>query len=471
MKIKSNITSPFLSTGSFFKYILVLYTTFSVSACKKLIEIGPPIGQIIPEKVFNDEKTTTSAVAGLYATLSYYGTAGLPVITTGCSSDELVDYTESYTDFYTNYIKVDDAWNGIIWSDYYNTIYSANAILEGVKNSTTLSENFKTQISGEVLFVRAYCYFKLINIYGDAPLLTTTKVTVNATAPRTSTANIYTQIINDLIEAQSKLSDAYVTTERVRANKSAATALLARVYLYNKNWEDAETQAASVINNPQYTLCTDLDSVFLANNNESILQLWMQSGYTDIGAQFIPSSSPLLAYNQSFIDSLEPGDKRQEKWIDSLLYSGVTYYYPYKYKLNMTDNTRTEYFVVLRLAEMYLVRAEARINNNKIADGIKDLNTLRDRARQAPSSTIPNPLPALPLNLSLSSALAAVARERKVELSTEECHRWFDLKRTGKLNSISPQKPATWRANVGVYPIPLVEISANPTLVQNPGYN
>ncbi|MBO9730202.1 MAG: RagB/SusD family nutrient uptake outer membrane protein [Chitinophaga sp.] len=410
-------------------------------------------------------------MAGLYLTLANFSATSLPVITTSCSADELIDYTDSYTDYYTNNIKVDDAWNDLIWSGYYSTIYNANAILEALENNSALSGGFKTQISGEALFIRAYCYFQLVNLYGDIPLLTSTKVNLNATTPRTSTSIVYTQIISDLKNAQGSLSDAYVTKERVRANKSAATALLARIYLYNKKWEDAETQATAVINNPQYALCTDLDSVFLANNQESILQLWVQNGYTDLAAQIIPSFNPLLTYIPSFIDSLEPGDKRQEKWIDSLPYNGVTYYYPYKYKLNGTPTSSSEYFVVMRLAELYLIRAEARINNNKIADGVKDLNILRNRARQTPSISIPNPLPDLPLNLSLNNALAAVAKERKNELSSEECHRWFDLKRTGGINSISSQKPGNWRANVSAYPVPLIEISANPTLVQNPGYN
>src|SRR5262249_46634175 len=128
------------------------------------------------------------------------------------------------------------------------------------------------------------------NLYGDVPLDTITNYQTNAVANRTSASQVNKQIITDLLSAQSLLGNAYVTTERVRPNKGAATALLARVYLYTGDWADAEAEASVVIGNTgQYGIVNNPDSVFLKNSAEAIWQLMPnQAGYnTNEGKYFI----------------------------------------------------------------------------------------------------------------------------------------------------------------------------------------
>ncbi len=144
-----------------------------------------------------------------------------------------------------------------------------------------------------------------------------------------------------------------------------------------------------------------------------------------------------------------------------------TWYFPYKYKYNTltTNGTVYEYTMVLRLAEQYLIRAEAKVQTGD-ATAVNDLNAVRHRAGLADyaGSTDKN------------SLLAAILHERQVELFTEWGQRWFDLIRTGNVDAVmsivTPQKGGTWTTggHQTLYPIPIADIAADPNLTQNPGY-
>lgn len=282
---------------------------------------------------------------------------------------------------------------------------------------------------------------------------------------------VYQQMVADLADAQSLMISDYSLSngERIRANKWAAAALLARVYLYQKQWADAEKQATLVINNTQlFTLLSDPNQVFLKNSNESILQLQTINEYpyaTWAGNNLVPTdpgSNPNYYLTDQLLAAFEPNDLRKTTWVGSSDYSGTTYYYPAKYKVFQGDpGNITEYYTLLRLSEQYLIRAEARAQQNtNLAGAITDLNTIRSRAQ----------LPPLSGSLSQSQVLSSVAQERRIELFAEDGHRWFDLKRTGQASSVLlPIKP-TWTDNAQLWPIPPSEITRDPNLTQNPGY-
>ena len=143
--------------------------------------------------------------------------------------------------------------------------------------------------------------------------------------------------------------------------------------------------------------------------------------------------------------------------------NGNTYYYPYKYKSATLNAPIVEYLMVLRLAEQYLIRAEARARQNNVGGALGDLDTIRARAR----------LPDISAN-DQASLLSAIMHERQIELFTEWGNRWLDLKRKGNLDivmdSVATSKHTTWNSNWQWYPIPSYEIVQDPHLVQNPGY-
>jgi hypothetical protein len=160
--------------------------------------------------------------------------------------------------------------------------------------------------------------------------------------------------------------------------------------------------------------------------------------------------------------SFEPGDLRMSNWVGVDSSTGTKYYYPFKYKV-ATGSTLTEYSMVIRLAEMFLIRAEARAWQNNITGGQADLNVIRARAG----------LPATTAS-TRQDLIDAILHERQVELFTEWGHRWLDLKRTGTIdqvmNIVTLQKGGSWVSNQQLYPIPAKEIQNNPNLSQNPGY-
>jgi hypothetical protein len=311
-------------------------------------------------------------------------------------------------------------------------------------------------------------HFTLVNFFGDVPLITTTNVNETSLAPRTAVATVYNQVVADLKDAQTLLDTANAgSSNRTRANKWSATAMLARVYLYLGDWANAETQATAVINNTGlYSLLTtaNLNNVFLASSTEAIWQLYSagNNGFTQIGTSFLPGSSttPKYVLTNQLLNAFETGDKRKTAWVNSTNVSGTLYYYPYKYRQYTITTTGIEYYMQLRLAEEYLIRAEARAQQNKTGDAQNDLNIIRNRAGLTNTTATTK-----------DDLLAAVSRERQVELFAEHGHRWFDLKRTNTIDAVmNAAKPGTWTSNAAKYPIPQTARNSNVNLGQNDGY-
>jgi hypothetical protein len=460
--------------------VLLAFAFVGVVGCKKFVEIQPPATQLVTASVFNNNSTATSALLSIYTQMfnnmeSYNMSANC-----GLLSDELTNYSNNVpqTLFYQNSMTAIQTIGP--WTNAYSYIYQANAIIEALTNNASLSPGVVKQLTGESLFVRAFWHFYLANCYGDVPLVTTSAYNVNATISRTAKSQVYQQIITDLLKAQGLLSanyvdasDTTVTTERVRPTSLAAAALLARVYLYEGDYSDAKTQATAVINNSQFSLDT-VNGVFLANNTEAIWQI-----ATPLPTQlntydafyFILLAAPgnttggSTTISTQLMNSFEPGDLRRANWIDSVSNGGQPYYFPFKYKVYQSTSV-TEYTTVLRLAEQFLIRAEAETQLNDLPDAITDLNKIRSRAGLGPVSPSTQ-----------SGALAAIMQEREVELFTEWGHRWFDLIRTGSVNTVMggttgvcAAKGGSWSSTDTLFPVPQIERSSDPNLSQNPGY-
>jgi hypothetical protein len=460
------------------KYIrLSLLGAFTIfcSGCDKYLTLDPPVDQLTTELVFNNDDAVKSTITGIYGRmiLSDFASGSASSITNwaALSADELINYSNTNTPFYTNALA---SGNIGPWNQSYQMIYTANAILEGIENNSRISTAVKQQAEGEAKFIRAFCYFYLTNFYGKVPLHLSTDYRLNNIALQANEAAVYRQIIKDLLDAQSLLGTSYYTTERVRPNKWVATALLARVYLYTKDYVNAEILSNSIIENkPTYSLNDDLSQVFLKNSTEAIWQLIPNTAgrNTNEAQLFIFTATPtVVSISEDLMAAFEAGDKRRTSWTGSTTVSGKTYYYPFKYKVGNVA-ALTEYSMVLRLAEQYLIRAEARIHLDKIDLGVMDLNTLRLRARAAVTGSVPNPLPPIPNGLLKPAALLAVERERRIELFTEWGHRWLDLKRTNRADAVlAPIKGSNWQPTDALYPIPQAEINSNPNIIQNKDY-
>jgi hypothetical protein len=335
-------------------------------------------------------------------------------------------------------------------------VYHTNAALEGLGASSSLTPTVKQQLTGECRFLRAFCYWYLVNLWGDVPLVLTTDYRTNAWLPRTGVTEVYAQIKTDLLEAKAALP---TNANRTRASKWAAAALLARVHLYLQQWDAAETEAAEVINSGLFTPLPAAANVFLATSKEAILHLAPTSGTLKELQNIRPTgTTPQVYLYPAWVALFTAADNRKAKWIDSVTYQSVKYYYPAKYR--NTGTTPTEYYVLLRLAEQYLIRAEARLQKNDLAGAVSDLNVLKTRAG----------ISLLPANASAAQLTTEIEKERQLELFAEWGHRWFDLKRWNKADAVLGALKATWQPTDALLPIPEDELLANPFLTQNPGY-
>jgi len=463
----------------FYAFCLLLIAAGG-TACRKAVEVSSPSTSLASAAVYTSNATAASAVTGIYEKMmGGTGTMGGPYSMTallGASADELQIYPGSPAMIQQAYTNSLTSTSGLLfWNSLYNYIYMANSAIQGLGNSNGVSAGMKEQLMGEAKFIRAFCHFYLVNIFGDVPLVTSTDYRVNEVISRTPKAQVYQQIVADLKDAQGLLSDNFlspaggVTTERVRPNKGAATALLARTYLYLQQWDSAAAQATKVIGNTNYSIVNNPDSVFLKNSREAIWQLQpvVTSYNTFDGFLFVLAIGPNTSLNPFYLSSqlqgaFETGDKRKARWVGN--YRG-SYYYPYKYKASpLLTTTVTEYQMVFRLAEQYLIRAEAEAQLGDITDAQTDLDVIRARAG----------LPATTASTQ-TDLLTAILHERQVELFTEWGHRWLDLKRTGNLDAVmsivTPQKGGSWNTNWQWYPLALTELQADPNLTQNPGYN
>lgn len=454
--------------------------TLVFTSCEDLIFVPTPATELVQEKVFQDDATALAAMASVYGKLadgSSFADGGQYSITLfeALYTDELTSFTSVASsspriEFYLNKVTPQNIVVSSTWTRCYEIIYECNRILEGLSLSSKVSLSLQKQLWGEALFIRAFSHFYLMLLFGDIPLVTTSDYRSNSVVSRTAESEIYNQIISDLVGAKETLSDIYPSDERVRVNRGAALALLSRVYLYHGDLEKAEIASTEIISNTiQYDLLADLNSVFLKTSKEAIWQLLPAGGaynYTNEGANFILLAPPTTwALKTELCDAFEHGDLRRKYWVDSLRSdSGLTtWYFSFKYKERQTNATGSEYSMVLRLSEQYLIRAEARAKLNKLVgenSAESDVNTIRIRAG------LPNTIASTQDEL-----LNAIEEERRFELFTEWGHRFFDLKRNNRLTTILGVTKPNWNSADALLPIPQSEMLLNPNLKpQNPGY-
>lgn len=469
---------------------ILAITLATGTGCEKYLQnTDLPAGTIAGKEAFVSDNSVSAIVTGNFLSLCGSGafsggTAANMGFLTGLYTDELKSIATTNTNavaFYTNAIT--NTYSGH-WSDLYSKIYAVNAAIEGIESTPALLYN-KNQWLGESYFTRALLYFTLVNLYGDAPLALTTDYQVNGALTRAPQADVYQQIIKDLKQAQALLSADYkdgygtITTARVRPNKAVATALLAKVYLYTKDWPNAETEATAILTNPAYRLSA-LTQTFIADNGNNKETIWAiankndervyEYGFYNGGMPATTAKDPagtyvvLAAMSDTLARSFEPGDGRFTNWVRSTVYTGVTpnitYYFPNKYKSSAVGGERSIY---LRMAELFLIRAEARAQRSNLSGAASDIDSVRLRAGLPVTTANTQP-----------NLLAAIARERKVELFTEFSNRFLDMKRTetidGIMANISPMKGGTWSHYKQLFPIPVSDLTLNPKLDPNPGY-
>lgn len=437
------------------KHAILLLTGLSlaIASCKQLLEIPESKSQVESKTVFANANLATAALLGAYYTL---GTIHTRMKYLSLYADEYgyTSITASTLQFKNKTLVPDNADVGTLWRDFYTVIYQSNAVLEGLAQSSAVSVADQKQLAAEAKFLRAFAQLNLLGIYDHVPLILSTQVDQNRSALQAQPAEVYAQVRKDLLDAETDLSPDYQGTGKVRANQAAARALLSRLALYQGNWSEAISQSSSLIGSGNYTPLTAPETVFKAGSKESILQLWALNGFLTDANTFIPASStatPAYPLTDGLYQAFDNNDLRRSKWIGTNLVTtaGVTkpFYYPGKYKNRVANAASPEYIMVLRIAEQYLIRAEAYAQSNQTEAALNDINVIRSRAG----------LSLLPLNLAKTDCLQEIEKQRRLELFGEWGLRLIDLKRSGK-------------TSVKAFPIPVTEITYNKNLIQNENY-
>lgn len=455
-----------------FLFLFCCGLLLSAVSCKKYLEVGPPRSNLTGKTVFSSDNTAIAAMLSVYTQMEQSGMAYNVTIYAGTASDELNNHSSSATAsaIANNNITPENSNINSLWSSLYNYIYQANSVLEGTASGQGLSDAVRRQLQGEAYFVRAFCHFYLLNFFGNIPYNTVTDYTVTSVQQQQNASQLLPEIISDLKLSKSLLSAAYVKadntpgTERVRPNKYAAAAMLAKAYLFTKQWGLAEVEADSVLQQSMYALSMDLQQVFRSNSPEVIWQLRpVIPGFNSYaGALLQPTSFRpfFISVRKNLVDSFETGDNRKNSWVTFTTYNGQQYNWLHKYKVGQNAPSLTEFTTLIRLAELYLIRAEARAMQDKLVPALADLNVIRGRAGLTSLSLVTK-----------EDILNAIVREKRVELFGEFADRWLDLVRTNRANTVMPLiKGANWSSTDQLFPIPQTEILRHPGMVQNTGY-
>lgn len=463
------ITNSFV--GFFWRYFNTMgmfLWVFSMSSCEDFVGVELPSSQLNAEEVFVDKASAHAAIMAIYAEMRDGGIVSDLNYDLGLYADELDLYGSGTTDaegFYQNMLSPSDRKVNQWWDGAYFMIYSANAIMENIENSIRLSKEDRDRLRGEALFVRGLVHFNLFRLYGNVPYVSTTDHIENTQQPRLSGAEIVSFVERDLLEAISLLPIHYASQDRTRPNKAVAMALLSRVYLSDQNWTGARDMATAVLGQTDlYSWQEDLDLVFLKESPSTLWQWYpkFEGNNTPEGNLFIFTTAPPnnAALTPNLVESFDTSDKRRSHWVRGVSDGENTWYHAFKYKEKGSTEPTREYSVFFRLAELYLIRSEARANLDDIEGAVSDLNKIRQRAGLSLVEPMAKEL-LLPL----------IMEERRHEFFTESGHRFFDLKRSQTLDEILSPVKTGWDTTDRLLPIPDEELLLNPNLgPQNPGY-
>ena len=386
-----------------------------------------------------------------------------------------------------------------VWNDHYQGIYRCNMVLDQIDAVGFANETKKKQFIGETRFLRGLFYFNLVRIFGDVPLVLNSLNNIEAsyTLGRTPTAEVYKAIVADLQVASQNLPTSYTGTNVGRATSGAAKGLLGKVFLTQKNYQEAAQSLAEVINSGRYQLLANFNDLWKPankNSKESLfeVQFKKQAG-TGTGSEFSVRYTPYLSgevlvgvattnggYNiptEDIVNAYTSADSRKSvsvapSYVDQKgnNVTGLTGRYTRKFLGAYTvGQGADDNWPVLRYADVLLLYAEAlnEVGFQAGGDAFKYLNQVRARAG----------LPALSASASdekfrVSDQQAfrlAVEKERRLELAFEG-HRWYDLVRTGRALEVL-KTGKNIQPDQLLLPIPQQQININPkTITQNPGY-
>lgn len=487
---------------------LLLTITLLASGCQKDFLDRRPPGELTFEEFFQNADQAVQATNAVYEQYRSFDLAALSYI--GCT-DILSDDADKGSTANDAPLLSDldnftmDATNPYIsplYKGHYRAIARANVAIEGIARVESMDEALRSRLIGECKFLRAYSYFLLVQWFGDLVLVTKTLQGDEYYAQtRQPKEVIYAQIEQDLKDAAAVLpeKDGYPASEKGRVTQAAAKGLLAKLYMLKKDWASAEAQCMDIINGGKYSLLTRYADNFLPvgeNGTESVFEIQTVALETQQAAG--PGSSPYnmvqgvrgvpnlgWGFNRpsdNLVSSYENGDPRREAtiiYVGEILPDGSTQVKDNPEIINERYNQKAWVpahsglqdngpgnIRVLRYSDILLLAAEAKNELGKSGEALPLLNLVRKRARGTNNFILPD------VTVTDQTQLRErIYRERRVELAMEQ-HRWFDLVRWGRAETVMTALGKSFVANKHeVLPIPQTEVDlTSGKVTQNNGY-
>lgn len=440
------------------RYTLILLG-IALASCTEVLDVEPT-ASISSSTAINDKAGLERAVTGAYATLQSIGAYGRnQILVQDLAADNLewTGTTLEYSQIAGNNIAADNAVIEGMWSAGYDGINRVNNILYRLPDIEGITAEEREAFRGDALFLRALFHFNLLQYFGGIPIKTTPTLDLsNVDQARNTLAEVYERVITDLTDAEASLGD---TRSPGMASSYSASALLARVQLSafhalgsNDHAVQAINAATRVIAEGGYSLATTYGDLFDGNTTEPVFEVVFDAQNSNRLAQYFFARSLTGRYevgpSNALMQGFDPADLRSANTF-TLSADNVPYGIKYKDIVAGTDRV-----MVLRLAEMYLIRAEARAYTNGDIGAIRDdIDILRTRAG-LPATTASDH----------ESLKLAIENERRWEFAFEG-QRWSDLVRTGRAVTVLGIDP-----DFMLFPIPLSELLTNKLMTPNPGY-
>jgi len=437
-----------------FIYSLILTGLVIFTSCEKILEVEPTY-YISGEEAITNKRGVETALNGAYFGLQATGMYGRHLVTLGDLTADNLDWkgtTQEYGQFENNTLLSDNIMVEGVWSAHYDVLNRVNNVLVKLPEISDMTQAEKDNVAGQLYFLRALTHFNLVRLFGAVPIKTqpTLDLNSNLNVARNSVEDVYNSIDTDLEMAMGKIT----VTNTYYATNDAVLALQAIVALYENDYEKAKAKASAVISSGNFTLESDFASLYTGDpNSESIFTVvFDEQNGNRLAEYFYPTSEGgryEFAPSESLIASFEETDAR----LLASIQGNPPFCTKYNDLVTMANNVH-----VIRLAELYLVRAEAeaRLSGSKAAIR-NDINIIRERAQVDPIEFD-----------TYEELLSAIENERRRELAFEG-KRWYELVRTGRaievIESVS-------NSDQLLLPIPMAEIqnNTNPGMYQNPGY-
>ncbi|MBC8986985.1 RagB/SusD family nutrient uptake outer membrane protein [Pedobacter sp. N36a] len=453
-----------------YQLVLLIPLLFSLNACKDLLN-PKPLLYVSEDNSIVNKKSADAALIGTYSALSqnsYQGNTFRYIVNLSDDNLRWVGNSPSNREFDVHDVFATNTSVSALWGALYSTINSSNNIIQSVPkvNDQTYLQTDRNTAIGEAYFIRALAYFDLVRLWGNVPIITeSTRNPSSGDGIGNSTpAQVYKQVGEDLEAAQNMLPANPAAGNRNRASIYAVYALKSRLFLYLGQWQQAIDYADLVIKETaKFSLVPSYSAFFNAKNTtESIFEIdytinnknswagnWFASNLTGGTRELLPTDEFIALARGPY------GGDRKSLLLDiNTPPKGIITYGNMNFKISTGENQ----VYALRIAELYLIRAEARAELNRTAEAVADIRTIRLRAKAADEDL--NGL----TNKNL--IIAKVLQERRLELAYES-HRWFDLIRRG----LAQQVLGISDPNKLLYPIPRQELLVDKALKQNPGYN